>query len=123
MAERRPNRRLLKRFGERLRALRKLGGYTQQALGSRADLDWKYVGAIERAERNPSLDVIDRLARALGVEIEQLFYFDDAGTVPEHQVAERQVLYALGKARGSDKRMLRDIVARLLQWAKERGES
>ncbi|NQE64468.1 hypothetical protein E1H18_4724 [Caulobacter sp. RHG1] len=37
-------------------------------MAERADLHRTYVGSIERAERNLSLDNIERLALALGVE-------------------------------------------------------
>jgi transcriptional regulator with XRE-family HTH domain len=38
-----------------------------------AGLDRSYVGSIEQARRNVSIDNIDRLARALGVDARDLF--------------------------------------------------
>jgi transcriptional regulator with XRE-family HTH domain len=40
---------------------------TQEQLAFDADLDLTYVGGIERGKRNPSLLVLARLAKALGV--------------------------------------------------------
>lgn len=57
-----------RRFGRRLRKLRREQDLSQEELGGRADLDRNYVGGIERGERNPSLVNICRLAGALGVE-------------------------------------------------------
>ena len=62
----------LKHFGNNLKALRSTRAWTQDELGERADLNPKYVGEIERGERNPSLDVILRLARALEVDAAEL---------------------------------------------------
>jgi len=62
----------LKHFGNNLKALRNARSWTQDDLGERADLNPKYVGEMERGERNPSLDVILRLARALGVDAAEL---------------------------------------------------
>ena len=69
-------------FGRRLRALRETRKLTQQQLGDQADLSFKYVGAIERGEENPSLKVITKLAAALGVEPYDLFVFDHEETSP-----------------------------------------
>ncbi|WP_172272127.1 helix-turn-helix domain-containing protein [Caulobacter sp. RHG1] len=53
---------------ENVRRLRRAAGKSQEELAERADLHRTYVGSIERAERNLSLDNIERLALALGVE-------------------------------------------------------
>ena len=67
-------------FGARLRSLRDARGLTQQRLGELADVSYKYLGAIERGEENPSLKVISRLAGALGVELRDLFEFEHEET-------------------------------------------
>lgn len=53
-------------LADNVRARRKALGLSQEAFADRAGLHRTYVGAIERAERNVSLDNIDKLARALG---------------------------------------------------------
>ena len=62
-----------KRFGARLRALRKARKLSQAALASAAGLDRSYVGSIERGESNVALVNIHRIAAALGVEAGALF--------------------------------------------------
>ena len=61
------------RLARHLRALRAEQGISQETLAHLADLHRTYVGAIERMERNVSLDNIERLARALGVDFCDLF--------------------------------------------------
>lgn len=59
----------MKEFGEHLRALRKARGLSQAQLGERADLNDKYLGELERGKGNPSLEVLQNLAKALGVDV------------------------------------------------------
>jgi transcriptional regulator with XRE-family HTH domain len=55
-----------------LRRLRSRRGWSQEALADEAGLDRTYVGSVERAERNISIDNICRLAAALSVDVRQL---------------------------------------------------
>ena len=59
--------------GERIRILRKERGWSQEELGEKADLHHTYVGAVERGEKNASIDTLDKIAEALGVEMIDLF--------------------------------------------------
>ena len=60
-------------FAANLWRERKARGLSQRALAQRAGLDRTYVGSVERGERNVSIDNIERLAEALGIELADLF--------------------------------------------------
>ena len=47
-------------------------GLSQEALADQVELAVTYVGQIERGRRNPTLDVVERFAKALGVEALEL---------------------------------------------------
>lgn len=51
-----------------LRLLRNERGWSQEDLAAEAGLHRTFVGAVERAERNISLDNVEKLALAFGVE-------------------------------------------------------
>ena len=60
-------------FGQRLRKLRRLRGWSQEEFALHAGLDRSYLGSVERGERNISLENISVLATALGVPAAELF--------------------------------------------------
>jgi transcriptional regulator with XRE-family HTH domain len=55
-----------------VRKYRRDQGLSQEELAHRADLDRTYISSIERRQYAASIDVVDRLARALGVEAADL---------------------------------------------------
>ena len=61
-----------KKFGKRLRALREERGWSQEEFADRAGLHRTYVSAVERGVRNPTLSVLERLAKALGIKLSEL---------------------------------------------------
>ncbi len=61
------------RFGDAVRKARADAGLSQEELADRAGLDRSYVGGVERGERNPTLIVIAKVAKGLGVSLAQLF--------------------------------------------------
>lgn len=60
-------------FGNRLRELRQLRGWSQEEFAMRVGLDRSYVGGVERGERNVSLENICLIAEALSVSAAELF--------------------------------------------------
>jgi len=57
------------RLAQRLRAERSARGISQEQLADLAGLHRTYVGSVERAERNVSIDNIEQLASALDLDI------------------------------------------------------
>ena len=56
-------------LGHRVKNLRERLGLSQARLAERADLDTTYISGIERGRRNPGLNTLGRLARALNVSL------------------------------------------------------
>jgi transcriptional regulator with XRE-family HTH domain len=72
-------------LGRRIRYLRNRRGMTQEELGDKANVNYKYLGAVERGERNPSTDNLARIAKALGLQLHDFFVF-------EHEIEDTQLL-------------------------------
>lgn len=60
------------RLASNLRTRRKAVGLSQEVLADLAGLHRTYVGGIERAERNVSIDNIEKLAVALDADVVDL---------------------------------------------------
>jgi len=64
------SRRLIAQNLKEIRLSRRL---SQEALALKADIDRTYVSGLERSIRNPSVDLLDRLAAVLSVKTIELF--------------------------------------------------
>jgi len=65
-----------------LRRIRHAKGLTQEELAEAAGLSARYVGAIERADKSPSVSVLGRVAEALVVDPAELIRPLGARTAP-----------------------------------------
>jgi transcriptional regulator with XRE-family HTH domain len=61
------------RFGLAIRQRRQELGISQEELSFRAGLHRTYISDIERGSRNPSLENIEKLAKALDISVSILF--------------------------------------------------
>lgn len=67
-----PAKPLSKRFGTTIRRHRMAADVSQEQLAERAGLHPTYIGMVERGIRNPTLDVAERISKALGLELSVL---------------------------------------------------
>ncbi len=62
----------LEKFGEKVRAERLKQGLSQERLASRAGVHRTYIGMIERAEKNITLENIEKIANALKISLDKI---------------------------------------------------
>lgn len=63
-------------FGSRIRSIRETAGLSRETVAERADINPNYLGEIERGEKWPSLEVIERLASALASALPAFFDYE-----------------------------------------------
>lgn len=67
----------IRNIGKRLRAARKLTGLVIDEVATKTGLSRAYISQIETGKASPSLQTVDRLAKALGIQVSSLFTTDD----------------------------------------------
>jgi len=82
---------IVRRFAQRLRELRLARGMTQETLARRAAVTVPYEGKLERGGAAPGIDLVERLASALGVSPIELLPMEepDPLTVLREQAESR----------------------------------
>ncbi len=63
---------ICQRLGQNMRRLRETAGFTQESFADHAGLHRTYVSDIERGTRNPTIRIVDKVAKALGVPASSL---------------------------------------------------
>ena len=64
---------ILIKFGKKVREIRVKQNLSQEKLATKAGVHRTYIGMIERAEKNITLENIEKVAKALGLSVKELF--------------------------------------------------
>lgn len=68
---------LKEKFGKKINTLREKKGYSIEYLANIANIDRTYISDIEKGKRNVSLLIIEKLSKALDVNIQELFNYGE----------------------------------------------
>ncbi|MDD4106734.1 MAG: helix-turn-helix transcriptional regulator [Candidatus Shapirobacteria bacterium] len=69
----RKNAKLPKLLGKRIQKMRKIAGLTQEGLAEKVNVSRAYIGYIEQARNSPSLELLEKIARILKIDLKDLF--------------------------------------------------
>jgi transcriptional regulator with XRE-family HTH domain len=101
--------------GKRIKIVRQRNGLTQDQLAEQVGLSPKYISGIERGVENPTMDILLRVAKILGVEPYDLFLFG------ESQDSEKALRKGIEKmVREADREKLQlyfDVMRRVLEFS------
>ena len=70
------SREVSKKFALKLKALRDQRGLSQEALALMCNINRTYIGRIENLKRNPSLEILDKIAEGLNMKLHELLNFE-----------------------------------------------
>jgi len=63
----------LKKLGSKIAEIRRKKGLSQEDLAGEAEIDRSYLSELENGLKNPSLLVLEKIAQALGLKLQELF--------------------------------------------------
>ena len=86
---------LKKTVSRNIRALRLERGLSQQKLADRAKMTLRYISYLENTEANVTLDVLERVAKGLGVPVSQIVSDGQEGTTCPPKKAASGLEYAI----------------------------
>ncbi|MBC7292687.1 MAG: helix-turn-helix transcriptional regulator [Thermoleophilia bacterium] len=114
-------------MGLTVRRLRIDREFTLQALADESGISKSYLGDIEKGRKNPTTDVIEAIAQALGVPARELLYhaaLDDESPflqpeqlsleeVAAEEAESRELAHLARRLRPADRRLLLELARRL----------
>ncbi|NOU83890.1 helix-turn-helix domain-containing protein [Paenibacillus sp. LMG 31459] len=109
--------RLVEKLGNRIRLIRKEKGLSQEQLAEVSGLHTNYIGAIERGEKNVTVESLEKVSLGLGITMDELFRYID----PMLQKDELTTLVELLNERSeSDRKMALSLLSQVFQWEAEK---
>lgn len=111
---------LQKLLGTRIYELRKRANLTQAQFAERANVSNDTISRIERRIRSPSFEVLERLAKALDVEVRELFNFSNRKFLERKCHLELIDLLNYFQDKNSDEIAMMLKISRLIFGGKER---
>lgn len=88
-------------FGEALKHWRQERGFSQERLGELVGLTASFIGMLERAEKNTTLDTLEKLSDALSIELRDFFMVSEDDP-PTHRRALRAASEILRRGNEAD---------------------
>ena len=84
-------------LGIRVKEIRTQLGLSQEELAFRCGMHASHIGFLERGQRNPSLDTLERISLGLGVPLTALFDYDnEPSTAVYDETTNKIISYVIG---------------------------
>ena len=109
-------------FSIRLKETRRVRGFTQADLAEKAGVSVTYISQLERGETAPGIDLVGRLAGALGMTVAELLPAESSPETLEVLRGQAQQLFGLLLAAGGRETymVLNPLLSLLLESASKR---
>jgi XRE family transcriptional regulator of biofilm formation len=104
-------------IGERIRLIRVEKGLSLSELGKKADVAKSYLSNVERnIKTNPSVQLVEKVAKALDVPVDQLLYGNITKAAENHFDTDWQQLVQEAMVSGISKSQFKEFLELLRKW-------
>ncbi|MCD1259744.1 helix-turn-helix transcriptional regulator [Paenibacillus athensensis] len=107
--------------GENIRVLRQNRGLSQEKLALRASINTSYIGQVERGEKSPTIDTLEKIATALEVTVQDLFKPNEVGSIKVNFGFIEKVTYEMQRRPAWEQEEIYHFVRKLL-WFRDKQE-
>lgn len=108
---------ILKTLGIRIREHRKKRGLTQDEVADRAGVSQGYIGSVERGEQNLTVESLEKILRAIGMEFDELFcHIDDDHVIDTSTYILNNITSKLQSRSVNDLKFVLQFVDNLISW-------
>lgn len=108
---------LKKSFGQRVKELRKKCGLTQEELAEKTELSVTFIGLVERGVNIPSVKTCDKIAKALGVSLDELFYFQRED---KRMDMIKSLLFKIRRGKIEEISLISEVAERILEYSRQK---
>ena len=105
---------ITEKFGERIRQIRNLRGISQEQLALKAQVNVSFLGQIERGNKKPTIDTIDKLLNALDISFKDFFDFEGLTIQSVDFSVINKIIYELKTRSTEEQQLIYDIMRRIL---------
>ena len=103
-------------IGDKIRNMRKQQDWSQEELAHRAGIHPSHMGQIERGEKSPTVDSIEKIVVALGITFEELF--ESTGQIEKNRASSVlvEIVKRLNKCTEKEQKIILNVIDSLFEW-------
>jgi len=108
---------IVRQIGDNIRNIRKSKGLSQEQLALRAEINASYMGQVERGEKNPTIDVLGKIAFALHTPLEQLVSLHSSDPMEDHDtIYAEKISHQLNGLSLKEQEVIYKLVKQMVQF-------
>ena len=100
-------------LGKRLKEIRKKMGISQEDVAFRCDTHPSHIGQMERGERNPTLETLEKIALGLDISVSELLDFDVEPEFTYYDALTNKIISYILRMSAPEKKQVLTIVKAL----------